>query len=289
MKRSRLKNIINKSKEMSNKQEPIGSPYDRFIETLPKELVIGDNYRMEAAWKAYGSPKDYKQALWEGLIQPINDNEFKLPSIGYNEETDEYEYLNQGKDNDIVAKDIRVWDNDVIPFVKELKHGGYVRTFNESKNCWTYSKNSQKEDTLDQEQINIQKEQSRDLIDSFQKGGKPKKEKSNQSYYDSETDTIYYSGEKRKDRKEAYKHEYVHSRPDEYSELFDYLKPYYENLNDDKISELGGNLEFVKRFNGDPNHFYNPEELVARMVAASYRTRNVPEYSEELSLYQLIV
>ena len=281
MQRSRLKNIINKSKEMSNKQKSVGSPYDRFIETLPKELVIGDNYRMEAAWKAYGSPKDYKQALWEGLIQPINENEFKLPSIGYNEETDEYEYLNKGKDNDIVAKDIRVWDNDVIPFVQELKHGGYVRTFNEAKNCWTYSKNSQKENTLDQEQINIQKEQSRDLIDSFQKGGKPKKEKSNQSYYDSETDTIYYSGEKRKDRKEAYKHEYVHSRPDEYSELFDYLKPYYENLNDDKISELGGNLEFVKRFNGDPNHFYNPEELVARMVAASYRTRNVPEYSEE--------
>jgi hypothetical protein len=57
---------------MSNKQEPVGSPYDRFIETLPKELVVGDNYRMEAAWKAYGSPKDYKQALWEGLIQPIN-------------------------------------------------------------------------------------------------------------------------------------------------------------------------------------------------------------------------
>ncbi len=221
MQRSRLKNIINKSKEMSNKSEPVGSPYDRFIETLPKELVVGDNYRMEAAWKAYGSPKDYKQALWEGLIQPINENEFKLPSIGYNEETDEYEYLNQGKDNDIVAKDIRVWDNNVIPFVQELKHGGYVRTFNEAKNCWTYSKNSQKENTLDQEQINIQKEQSGDLIDSFQKGGKPKKVKSDQSYYDSETDTIYYSGEKRKDRKEAYKHEYVHSRPDEYSELFE--------------------------------------------------------------------
>ena len=167
MQRSRLKNIINKSKEMSNKSEPVGSPYDRFIETLPKELVVGDNYRMEAAWKAYGSPKDYKQALWEGLIQPINENEFKLPSIGYNEETDEYEYLNKGKDNEIVAKDIRVWDNDVIPFVQELKHGGYVRTFNEAKDCWTYSKNSQKENTLDQEQINIQKEPSGESVDQL--------------------------------------------------------------------------------------------------------------------------
>ena len=171
MQRSRLKNIINKSKEMSNKSEPVGSPYDRFIETLPKELVVGDNYRMEAAWKAYGSPKDYKQALWEGLIQPINENEFKLPSIGYNEETDEYEYLNQGKDNETVAKDIRVWDNDVIPFVQELKQGGYVRTFNETKNCWTYSKNSQKENTLDQEQINIQKEPSGESVDYLKNGG----------------------------------------------------------------------------------------------------------------------
>lgn len=171
MQRSRLKNIINKSKEMSNKSESVGSSYDRFIETLPKELVVGDNYRMEAAWKAYGSPKDYKQALWEGLIQPINENEFKLPSIGYNEETDEYEYLNKGKDNEIVAKDIRVWDNDVIPFVQELKHGGYVRTFNEAKDCWTYSKNSQKENTLDQEQINIQKEPSGESIDYLKNGG----------------------------------------------------------------------------------------------------------------------
>lgn len=171
MQRSRLKNIINKSKEMSNKPEQVGNPYDRFIETLPKELVIGDNYRMEAAWKAYGSPKDYKQALWEGLIQPINENEFKLPSIGYNEETDEYEYLNQGKDNETVAKDIRVWDNDVIPFVQELKQGGYVRTFNETKNCWTYSKNPQKEDTLDQEQNNIQKKSSGESVDYLKNGG----------------------------------------------------------------------------------------------------------------------
>ena len=72
---------------------------------------------------------------------------FKLPSIGYNEETDEYEYLNKGKENDIVAKDIRVWDNDVIPFVKELKYGGYIRTYNEEKDCWTYSKNK-KEDPV---------------------------------------------------------------------------------------------------------------------------------------------
>ena len=160
MQRSRLKNIINKSKEISNKSKVVGDPFDEFKKSLPKELKIDDNYRLEAAWKAYGSPKDYKHALWEGLIQPIDEETYKLPSIGYNEDTDEYEYLNKGEDNETVAKDIRVWDNDVIPFVKELKHGGYIRKFNKEKDCWTYTKNSQKEDTLDQEQVNIQKEPS---------------------------------------------------------------------------------------------------------------------------------
>ena len=175
MQRNRLKNIINKSKEISNKSKVIGDPFDEFKKSLPKELKIDDNYRLEAAWKAYGSPKDYKHALWYGMIQPIDENNIKLPSIGYNEETDEYEYLNKGEDNETVDKDIRVWDNNVIPLVQELKLGGYVRKFNKEKDCWTYTKNSQKEDTLDQEQNNIQKEQSRELkqedIEAFKQGG----------------------------------------------------------------------------------------------------------------------
>ena len=171
MQRSRLKNIINKSKAISNKQQ-VGNPFDEFKKSLPIE--VDDNYRLEAAWKAYGSPKDYNAALWEGLIQPIDETNVKLPSIGYNEETDEYEYLNKGEDNETVAKDIRVWDNDVIPLVKELKLGGYVRTFNKEKDCWTYTKNSQKENTLDQNQFNIQKEQSGELIEEFKSGGKKK-------------------------------------------------------------------------------------------------------------------
>ena len=171
MQRSRLRNIINKSKELSNKPEVVGDPYDSFIKTLPKELVIDENYRMKAAWKAYGSPKDYNEALWEGLIQPIDENTFKLPSIGYNEETEEYEYLNKGKENDIVAKDIRVWDNDVIPLVKELKYGGYIRTFNEEKDCWTYSKNIQKENPLGEDSGGIQSEAGGETVESLKNGG----------------------------------------------------------------------------------------------------------------------
>lgn len=168
MQRSRLKNIINKSKEILNK--PVGEPFDEFKNSLPKELVVGDNYRLEAAWKAYGSPKDFKQAIWEGMIQPISEDEFKLPSIGYNEETEEYEYLNKGRENDTVAKDIRVWDNDVIPFVQELKHGGYVRTFNEAKDCWTYTKNSQKENTLGENNSSVSQETGGE-VNSFKQGG----------------------------------------------------------------------------------------------------------------------
>ena len=159
MQRSRLKNIINKSKVLSNQE--VGNPFEEFKKSLPIE--IDDNYRLEAAWKAYGSPKNYESALWEGMIQPIDEDNYKLPSIGYNEETDEYEYLNKGKDNEIVAKDIRVWDNDVIPLVQELKLGGYVRTFNEEKDCWTYTKNTQEREQ------SVKSEG--DEINSFKQGG----------------------------------------------------------------------------------------------------------------------
>lgn len=171
MQRGRLRNIINKSKEISNKQKSVGDSFEEFKKSLPKEIEIRDDYRLEAAWKAYGSPKDYKQALWEGMIQPIDENNVKLPSIGYNEETDEYEYLNKGEDNETVAKDIRVWDNDVIPLVKELKLGGYVRTFNKEKDCWTYTKNSQKEDTLDQKGSSVGQESDQQDVEYLKQGG----------------------------------------------------------------------------------------------------------------------
>lgn len=151
MQRSRLKNIINKSKSNSI------SAFDKFKSSLPKEIQIDDNYRLEAAWKAYGSPIDYRHALWEGMIQPLDENTYKLPSIGYNEETDEYEYLNKGKENETVAKDIRVWDNDVIPFVKELKQGGFIRVYNDEKDCWTYSRK--------------QLEEEKEEIEAFKQGG----------------------------------------------------------------------------------------------------------------------
>lgn len=137
MQRSRLKNIINKSRELSSRDS-----FDSFKNSLPKELDYykdGEKYRLRAAWEAYGKPKDLYEAQWNGLVENLHGKVI-MPSIGYNESLDRYEYLNTGKDNDEVNKDIRVWDNDVIPFVQELKLGGYIRTFNDEENCWTYSK-----------------------------------------------------------------------------------------------------------------------------------------------------
>ena len=173
MQRSRLRNIIDKSKGISNKS--VGDPFDDFVKSLPKELDYyknDDNYRLKAAWVAYGTPKNYKEAVWEGLIQPIDENTYKMPSIGYNNETEDYEYLNKGKDGEIVEKDIRAWDNDVIPFIKELKQGGYVRTFNEEENFWTYSKNSQKKEEP------IESGEQQTVIEFLQGGNKIKKGKS---------------------------------------------------------------------------------------------------------------
>ena len=159
MQRSRLKNIANKSKEM---MKPVVGEFEQFKNSLPIE--IDDNYRLEAAWKAYGKPKNYQEALWEGLVQPLDDKTFKMPSIGYNEETEEYEYLNKGKENETVNRDIRVWDNDVIPFVKELKQGGYIRIYNDEKDCWTYSKNKLQE--TENKEIHESQE-----VEAFKQGG----------------------------------------------------------------------------------------------------------------------
>ena len=172
MQRSRLKNIIDKSNKLSSKS--VEDPFDLFKNSLPDELNYykdDDKYRLKAAWKAYGEPKDFQEARWYGLIESLDGEKFVMPSIGYVEEEDTYEYLNKGKENETVAKDIRVWDNDVIPLVKELKYGGYVRTFNEEKDCWIYSKNSQKEVTLDQNQDNVPKEPSGETVDYLKDGG----------------------------------------------------------------------------------------------------------------------
>ena len=160
MQRSKLRNIINRAKEISAKKD---SPFESFKKSLPMD--INDNYRLEAAWKAYGQPSNFQEAKFYGMIESLDGENYLLPSIGYNEDTEEYEYLNKGKENETVAKDIRAWDNDVIPFIKELKLGGFIRIYDEDKDCWKYSKNKP--------------QQTQEEINKFQEGGKTKKESKN--------------------------------------------------------------------------------------------------------------
>lgn len=161
MNKQRLSKIINLSKETSN----VKDPFIIFEGSLTQKP---QNYRLKEAWEQYGKPKSYKEAIDIGLIKEINGIP-KFASIGYNEDTDEYEYLNTGRDNDVVNRDLRVWDNDVIPFVKELKQGGYIKIYDNEKDCWKYSKQVQNE--------------QREVIEQFQKGGKSsKKEKNDQTY-----------------------------------------------------------------------------------------------------------
>jgi hypothetical protein len=94
--------------------------------------------------------------------------------------------------------------------------------------------------------------------------GKPNfKESKDAYYYDPETDTVFAPDS----TGEFYLHELFHARPD--LQLLESLKPYYHNLNDDVLKQFGADLSFVKKFNNDPGHFYSPEELGARVVAAT--------------------
>ena len=74
---------------------------------------------------------------------------------------------------------------------------------------------------------------------------------------------------------------YVKTDEDAIHELWHFLsqnkpnekyKEFYDNLNDDRITELGGDLNFVKRHEGDPGHFYHPSELEARIMAAKFKS-----------------
>jgi hypothetical protein len=76
---------------------------------------------------------------------------------------------------------------------------------------------------------------------------------------------------------------YYNTNEDLIHELWHYLsknnpnkiyEDFYKDLNDDVIKNLGGDLQFVKRIDGDPGYFYHPSELEARIKAAKYMTPN---------------
>ena len=270
MKRSRLKNIISKSKET---KPIVGEPFDEFKKSLP-EGIVPEGYRLEEAWKAYGQPDSFNGAIWEGLIQPIDKDTYKFPSIGYNTETDEYEYLNTGKTNELVDKDIRVWDNDVIPLVKELKLGGYVRTFNEEKNCWTYSKNLQK-----REQSTESNEQQ---VNSFQKGGKSKTKPKYEDQYKTvpkeKNNTDNYDLERAYNELSFEELENFRTNPEAHLSG-DYKKPNHPTYDENQDSEYKGRYGWFKSGYDNWEFYPSPRQLNIHDVDwyKKYWDQNEPE------------
>ena len=82
----------------------------------------------------------------------------------------------------------------------------------------------------------------------------------NEAYTDKSNNTIVYN------TPESIYHEYYgHMNPD--AQLLQKLLPWYDNLSDERLQELGADLQYVKR-TGDPGIFYQPEELLGRIQAA---------------------
>ena len=84
-----------------------------------------------------------------------------------------------------------------------------------------------------------------------------------ESFTDVDNKIIYYAGP------EFAYHEAYHAIGDN-QDFENKYSEFFHNLNDDRIQELGGNLDFVKGFENNPGHFYHPSEVLARVMASNY-------------------
>ena len=86
--------------------------------------------------------------------------------------------------------------------------------------------------------------------------------KDSTAHYEPTEDTIYAP----EDSGEFYDHEMFHARPNR--TMLDELFPYYDKLNDNRLLELGADMDFIMR-SGDPGQYYSPEEVGARVAAST--------------------
>lgn len=126
------------------------------------------------------------------------------------------------------------------------------------------------------------------LIDTLKHGGSITKSKENNAYQsaiDFYKNLGYtpqnYEFIKSSDLRTEGNKLYVNTDEDAVHELWHFIsknvpderfQEFYKDLSDSKISELGGDLKFVNR-TGNPQDFYDPSELLARLFAAKYRTQ----------------
>ena len=126
------------------------------------------------------------------------------------------------------------------------------------------------------------------LIDTLKHGGSITKSRENNTYqdvidfYKNLGYTPYnYEFIKSSDLRTEGNKLYVNNDEDAVHELWHFIsknipderfQEFYKDLSDSKISELGGDLKFVNR-TGNPQEFYDPSELLARLFAAKYKTQ----------------
>ena len=126
------------------------------------------------------------------------------------------------------------------------------------------------------------------LIDTLKHGGSITKSKENNTYQDAVDfyKNLGYTPQnyefiKSSDLRTEGNKLYVNTDEDAVHELWHFIsknipderfQEFYKDLSDSKISELGGDLKFVNR-TGNPQEFYDPSELLARLFAAKYKTQ----------------
>ena len=126
------------------------------------------------------------------------------------------------------------------------------------------------------------------LIDTLKHGGSITKSKENNTYQDAIDfyKNLGYTPQnyefiKSSDLRTEGNKLYVNTNEDAVHELWHFIsknipderfQEFYKDLSDSKISELGGDLKFVNR-TGNPQEFYDPSELLARLFAAKYKTQ----------------
>lgn len=126
------------------------------------------------------------------------------------------------------------------------------------------------------------------LIDTLKHGGSITKSRENNTYQDAIDfyknlgyNPQNYEFIKSSDLRTEGNKLYVNTDEDAVHELWHFIsknipderfQEFYKDLSDSKISELGGDLKFVNR-TGNPQEFYDPSELLARLFTAKYKTQ----------------
>lgn len=76
-------------------------PFEVYLQSLPKNQQDSTNYRVKRYWELNGKPKNFKEALQKGMFTLEEDGYYHAPSVMYNGETGEYEFM-KSPDHDTI-------------------------------------------------------------------------------------------------------------------------------------------------------------------------------------------